>query len=85
MPTWLPTEAVVADKLVITGAGADVELMETLSNVAVSKYPSPHTSKPMYTVCDIGIVALEPICSQLTPSGEMKPVKLSPLRTNLTQ
>ncbi len=35
--TWLPTEAVVGDKPLITGAGAAAELIDTLSNVAVSK------------------------------------------------
>ncbi len=35
--TWLPTEAVVADKPVITGAGVALELIDTLSKVPVSK------------------------------------------------
>jgi hypothetical protein len=35
--TWLPIEPVVADTVVMTGAGAAVELTETLSNVAVAK------------------------------------------------
>ena len=34
--TWLPTFPVVADTLVMTGAGVVEELMDTLSNVAVS-------------------------------------------------
>jgi hypothetical protein len=35
--TWLPIEPVVAETLVITGAGAAAEFTETLSNVAVAK------------------------------------------------
>src|ERR1035441_7982508 len=35
--TWLPTEAVVVDMPVITGAGTATELIDTLSNVAVSR------------------------------------------------
>jgi hypothetical protein len=37
--TWLPIEAVVADKAVITGAGEAVELSETLSKVPGSRNP----------------------------------------------
>src|SRR5271163_4375687 len=35
--TWLPIDPVVAETLVITGAGAAAEFTETLSNVAVVK------------------------------------------------
>src|SRR5262245_49626455 len=35
--TWLPTDPVVAETPVITGAGAAAELIDTLSNVAVAK------------------------------------------------
>src|SRR5271169_1398189 len=34
--TWLPINPVVADTLVITGAGAAAEFTDTLSNVAVA-------------------------------------------------
>src|SRR5258708_33377652 len=34
---WLPTEPLVADRPVITGAGDAVELTDTLSNVAEAK------------------------------------------------
>src|SRR5580658_2556754 len=80
--TWLPTEAVVADKPVIVGAGVAVELIDTLSNVAGSRVPIPLTAIPMYTVCAIGTVTLAPICVQFTPSGEVYPVKLFPARTS---
>ena len=35
--TWLPTDPVVAETLVIAGAGAVVEVTDTLSKVAVAK------------------------------------------------
>ena len=35
--TWLPIDPVVAETLVITGAGAATEFTDTLSNVAVAK------------------------------------------------
>jgi hypothetical protein len=49
--------------LVITGPGAAVVLIDTLSNVAVSKYEFVwlHTAKPMYTFCAMVIVWLVPI------------------------
>ena len=49
---WLPAEAVVADTLVIAGAGFAVVLIETLSNVAVSACAAPQlsTTSPTYTV-----------------------------------
>ena len=34
--TWLPTDPVVAETAVITGAGAAAEFTDTLSNVAVA-------------------------------------------------
>src|SRR5580704_14804468 len=67
--TSLPTEAVVGDKPLITGAGDAVELIETLSRFAASRYPFPLTTRPMYTVCAIGTVVLAS-CVQLTPSDE---------------
>jgi hypothetical protein len=35
--TWLPTDPVVAERLVMTGAGAEAELTDTLSRVAVAR------------------------------------------------
>jgi hypothetical protein len=51
MATWLPIEPVVAETLVITGAGATVEFTETLSNVAVVKAVvlPLFTARPTYT------------------------------------
>jgi hypothetical protein len=43
--TWVPTGPVVGEILEMTGAGAAVELVETLSNVAV---PSVEVL-PLYT------------------------------------
>jgi len=37
MTTWLPTDPVVAETLVMTGAGLAAELTDTLSNVAVAR------------------------------------------------
>jgi hypothetical protein len=37
--TWLPIDPVVAETLVMTGAGFAVELIDTLSNVPVYKTP----------------------------------------------
>jgi hypothetical protein len=51
MATWLPIEPVVAETLVITGAGAAAEFTETLSNVAVVKAVvlPLFTARPTYT------------------------------------
>ena len=48
---WLPTEAVVAETPVITGAGLDGVLIDTLSNVAVYVVDVLWlvTPRPMYT------------------------------------
>jgi hypothetical protein len=56
--TWLPTEPVVADTLVITGAGVVVVLTDTLSIVAVAKlvFESLLTPSPMYTFVVIEMV-----------------------------
>ena len=70
--TGVPTGPAVADRLVITGAGAAAELTDTLSNVAVASaelFP-PVTASPMYTFAAMLIVWLVPICAQLTPSGD---------------
>jgi hypothetical protein len=55
--TWLPTGPVVANRLVITGAGKPDPgaLIDTLSNVAVARLEllSLLTASPMYTFCAI--------------------------------
>jgi hypothetical protein len=85
--TWLPTDAVVAETPVITGAGLAVELTDTLSNVPVNKLlvlplliPSP-----MYTFWAMLIVTLVPTCIQFTPSVAMYALKTLPLRTSFNQ
>jgi hypothetical protein len=85
--TWLPTDPVVAETLVITGAGAAVELTDTLSNVAVSRVLLPllETANPMYTFDAMVIVALVPACVQSKPFFEIYPVNVLLLRVNFTQ
>jgi hypothetical protein len=87
MFTWLPIEPVVAETLVIAGAGVVVELTETLSKVAVASVPLKVllTIRPMYTFWAMLTVTLVPDCTQFTPSGDAKPVKVLPLRTSFTQ
>jgi hypothetical protein len=70
MVTCDPTGPVVADTPVIAGAGLEVELTDTLSNVAVARFavlPFVVTN-PTYTFCAMVIVWLAPSCTQLTPS-----------------
>ena len=78
---------VVAETLVITGAGAAVELIDTLSNVAVARVDVLPlvTPSPIYTVCAMLIVWLVPSCAQFTPSKELYPLSVFPLRTTFTQ
>ena len=47
--TWLPIDPVVAERLLMTGAGAAVELIDTLSNVAVANAVVllPVTARPI--------------------------------------
>ena len=68
----LPIDPVVADTLLITGAGFAAELTETLSKVVVCKVPDVPLSKPTpkYTFVAILIVTLDPICVQFVPSGD---------------
>jgi hypothetical protein len=56
--TWLPTAPVVAESPVIAGAGEVVELIDTLSNVAVARVEpvSLLTARPTYTFVAIVIV-----------------------------
>jgi len=70
-----------------SGDGAGFVLIETLSKVAVARLEVLPllTAKPMYTFCAMGIVRLLPNCTQVTPSSELYPLKLLPLRTTFTQ
>jgi hypothetical protein len=71
--TWLLTLPVVAETLVMTGAGAAAELTETLSKVAVARdevLPLV-TASPTYTFVAMLIVWLDPNCVQFTPSADV--------------
>jgi hypothetical protein len=83
--TWLPTDPVVADTPVITGAAA--ELTDTLSNVAVAKEAVVRllTASPMYTLAAMLTVWLVPNCTQLTPSLELYMLNAFPLLTSFIQ
>ena len=85
--TWLPIEPVVADIPVIMGADDKLEVMATLSNVAVARpgLTSAVTASPMQTDEAIPIVWVLPICAQTIPSYDEKAVKLFPLLTSFTQ
>jgi hypothetical protein len=85
--TWLPTDPVVADTPVITGAGAAAELTDTLSNVAVAKEAVVRllTASPMYTLAAMLTVWLVPNGTQFTPSVEPYMVNTFPLLTNFIQ
>jgi len=82
--TWLPTDPVVVETLVMTGAGFAIELTDTLSNAAVVRVDvvSLLTTKPTYTFCAMVIVWLVPTCTQFTPSVDVYPLKRFPLRTS---
>jgi hypothetical protein len=71
--TWLPIDPVVAETLVITGAGAVTQLTETLSKVAVASAEvlPLFTANPTYTFCAMLIVWLLPNGVQFTPSEEV--------------
>jgi len=68
--TWLPSTPLVADTLLITGAGAATVLTDTLSKVAVASAAALPlvTAKPTYTFCAMLMDWLVPTCTQLTPS-----------------
>ena len=85
--TRLPTEPVVADTLVMIGAGEFVELTDTLSKVAVAKLAmlSLLTANPMYAFVAIVIVWVFPTWIQFTPSEDAYPLKLFPLLTTIIQ
>jgi hypothetical protein len=87
MVTWLPTEPVVADTPEMTGAEAEEELRDTLSNVAVYVLLVLPllTPSPTYTFVAMLMLWLEPTCSQFSPSDDIHVVKVLPLRTNFSQ
>ncbi len=85
--TWLPIDPVVAETAVITGAGAAVELTDTLSNVALANEEVVRllTANPTYTFGAMLTVWLAPNCSQFTPSAELYIVNTFPLLASLIQ
>jgi hypothetical protein len=85
--TWLPTDPVVADTAVITGAGAAAEFTDTLSNVAVAKEDVVRllTASPTYTLCAMTTVWLVPNCTQFTPSEEPYMLNTFPLLASSIQ
>jgi hypothetical protein len=80
-------DPVVAETAVITGAGAAVELTDTLSNVALAKADVVRllTARPTYTFCAMLTVWLVPCCNQFTPSAELYIVNTFPLLVSLIQ
>jgi hypothetical protein len=85
--TGAPTEPVVGDRLVITGAGLAAEVTDTLSKVAVVRLELLPllTTNPIYTFGVIVIVWLDSNCVQYRPFGERYEVKVLPDRTIFTQ
>ena len=84
---WLPTDPVVADTLVIAGAGAEAEFTDTLSNVAVpvDEVVRLLTAKPTYALVAMLTVWVVPNCPQFTPSADPYIVNTFPLRVSLIQ
>jgi len=85
--TWLPIDPVVAETAVITGAGAAVELSDTLSNVALANADVVRllTASPTYTFGAMLTVWLVPNANQFTPSAELYIVNTFPLLASFTQ
>jgi hypothetical protein len=85
--TWLPTDPVVAETPLITGAGAAAELTDTLSNVAVAKEAVVRllTASPTYTFAAMLTVWLVPNGTQFTPSADPYMLNTFPLRTSFIQ
>jgi len=85
--TCVPMPPDVGEILVIDGAGVVGVLIETLSKeaVATAELLLALTANPMYTFCAMLIVCVVPTCTQLTPSTDIYPLKLFPLRTTFTQ
>src|SRR5215467_7355676 len=73
MTTCVPMFPEVGEILVIEGAGAAAELMETLSKEAEARTELllALEANPMYTLCAMLMVCVEPTCTQFTPSAEM--------------
>jgi hypothetical protein len=71
--TGLPMDAVVAEMLLITGAGAEAELTETLSKTAVASAEALplFAAIPTYTFGAMVMVWLVPRGVQFTPSAEV--------------
>src|SRR5713101_6306439 len=85
--TWLPTEPVVAETAVITGAGAAAELTDTLSNVAVANEDVVRllTASPTYTFAAMLTVWFVPSGTQFTPSAEPYMVNTFPVLASFIQ
>jgi|SRR5437867_8522073 len=85
--TWPPIDPVVAETLVMAGAGFVAVVIEKLSMLPVYKAPVLPllTASPTYTFCAMLMVWLVPTCAQFSPSSDWYPEKLLPLRTSFTQ
>jgi hypothetical protein len=69
--TWLPIDPVVADTLVMTGAGVVVELTDTLSKETVARELPPLTARPAYAFEAIEMVTFVDTWIQYVASSEM--------------
>jgi len=87
MTTDVPTGPAVVDSELMAGAGALGVLTDTLSNVAVARAEllELFTTNPMFSFCAMFIVTLVPICDHFSPSVEVYPPNVLPLRTSFTQ
>jgi len=85
--TWLPIVPVVAETLVMTGAGAAPELTDTLSNVAVAREDVVRllTASPTYTFSAMLTVWLVPNATQFTPPADPYMLNTFPLLTSFIQ
>jgi hypothetical protein len=86
--TWVPTVPVVADTLLMMGPGEVLEVIDTLSNVAVVRLEllMLPANKPTWTFVVIVMVSGEPAaCTQLTPSDERYAENVLPDRISSTQ
>jgi hypothetical protein len=85
--TEVPTGPPVVDSAVMAGVAALGVFTDTLSNVAVARAEllELFATNPIYTFCAMLIVTLVPICDQFTPSADVNPLNVLPLRTNFTQ
>jgi beta-lactamase regulating signal transducer with metallopeptidase domain len=80
-------DPVVAETLVISGAGAATEFTDTLSNVAVVRAVvlPLFTARPTSTLWAMVIVWLVPSCTQFSPSEETKLLNVFPLLLTFSQ